>query len=473
MNDNNTSHPGSIQAPRNETNLLDSESGNPEGPPSRPRKQWRAGIVISWLLILAAVAITQIPQYRQDRQATQPGATQDLTMQMMGRYVVGMKSVLGNTPAVDLSVPQIKKALQNSGDSRKDLFFIPILMELTTREEALTTLEQIVAEPSNKDIAEDAPLFLQLYHQGSASLTQEQYRSIERYGWVGKLALSQDKPPSDPLRRSVISSALQTFVAAVVFIMGLLVAFAAGLILLTIAVVFSVKKRLHARFSPLEDPGASLLEAFAIFITGLIALPALARWLSPGYQLVASLFTFPVVLIALAWPYFRGSKWKNIRTALGWHRGQGFFREVASGILGYLAGLPLLAVAIIPVLVISRSTGSVPSHPIVNEISRDPIPMILIMGLACVWAPIVEETFFRGLLFGYLRRRLHWSLAGVSTGFLFAVIHPQGWIAVPVLATIGFTLSAIREWRGSIIASMAAHSLNNGVVLLLAIFTLT
>lgn len=99
--------------------------------------------------------------------------------------------------------------------------------------------------------------------------------------------------------------------------------------------------------------------------------------------------------------------------------------------------------------------------------------MILIMGLACIWAPIVEETFFRGVLFGYLRRRLHWSLAGISTAFLFAVIHPQGWIAVPVLATIGFTLSAIREWRGSIIASMAAHSLNNGAVLLLAIFILT
>jgi len=473
MNANDTSPPDSIQAPRDQSNHSDSESGNPEGSPSRRRKQWRTGIVISWLLILAAVATTQIPQYRKDRQATQPGVTQDLTLQMIGRYVVGMKSVLGNIPAVDLSVPQINKALQDSDNSRKDLFFIPILMELTTREEALTMLEKIVAEPSNKDIAQDAPLFLQLYRQGSASLTQEQHRSIERYGWIGKLALSQDKPPSDPLRRSVISSALQTFVAAVVFIMGLLVAFTAGLILLIIAVVFSAKKRLYARFSPPEDPGSSLLEAFAIFITGLIALPALAQWLSPGYQLVASLSTFPVILVAMAWPYFRGSKWNDIRTALGWHRGQGFFREVASGILGYLAGLPLLAVAIIPVLLISRSTGSVPSHPIVNEISRDPIPMILIMGLACIWAPIVEETFFRGLLFGYLRRRLHWSLAGVSTGILFAVIHPQGWIAVPVLATIGFTLSAIREWRGSIIASMAAHSLNNGAVLLLAIFTLT
>jgi membrane protease YdiL (CAAX protease family) len=470
MNAYNTSPPDSTRPPRDRTNLLGTESGNPDDPSSAHRKQRKAGIVISWLLILAAVAITQIPQYRQDRQATQPGVTQDLALQMIGRYVVGMKSVLGNIPSVDLSIPEMNKALQNSNNSRKDLFYIPILMELTTREKALTMLEQIVAHPSNKDLAQDAPLFLQLYRQGSASLTQEQYRSIERYGWIGKLALSQDKPPSDPLRRSVISSALQTFVVTVVFIVGLLVAFAAGLVLLIIAIVFSAQKRLHTHFSPTEDPGTSLLEAFAIFITGLIALPALAQWLSPGHQVIAAL---PAVLVALAWPYFRGSKWNDIRKAFGWHRGQGFFREVAAGILGYLAGLPLLAVAIIPVLLISRSTGSVPSHPIVNEISRDPVTMILIMGLACIWAPIVEETFFRGVLFGYLRRRLHWSLAGISTAFLFAVIHPQGWIAVPVLATIGFTLSAIREWRGSIIASMAAHSLNNGAVLLLAIFILT
>ena len=98
MNANDTSPPDSIQAPRDQSNQSDSESGNPEGSPSRRRKQWRTGIIISWLLILAAVATTQIPQYRKDRQATQPGVAQDLTLQMIGRYVVGMKSVLGNIP---------------------------------------------------------------------------------------------------------------------------------------------------------------------------------------------------------------------------------------------------------------------------------------------------------------------------------------------------------------------------------------
>jgi membrane protease YdiL (CAAX protease family) len=138
-----------------------------------------------------------------------------------------------------------------------------------------------------------------------------------------------------------------------------------------------------------------------------------------------------------------------------------------------MAGLPLIAASFLLVLAISRSSGTVPSHPIVQEIRSDPIILILLLALAAIWAPVVEETFFRGALFGYFRSRWRWPFAAVLTGFLFAVIHPQGWLGVPVLTTIGFVLCAIREWRGSIIAPMTAHALNNSTVLLLAIFLLT
>lgn len=394
-------------------------------------------------------------------------------MQLMGRYTVGMKNILGPTSVVDLSIPQLKMLLENSDNPRKHLFFIPILMELAAPEEVFSELESLAAKPADDPVAGDASLFLQLYQRGSASLTSQQIRDVERYGWIGRLALSHDRTDSDPLRRAVVRSAVQTFVVLIVFVLGMLAALGTGLVLFIIAIVLWNKKRLQPRLIVPADPGASLLQAFAIFITGMIGLPALTQWLLPGYQLAASLLSFPVVVIALLWPSICGSKWRDIRAAIGWHRGRGVFREMGAGILGYLTGLPLLALALIPVMILSRFTGTVPAHPIVNEISGNPITLIFILGLACIWAPVIEESFFRGMLFGYFRRRLHWSVAGISTGFLFAVIHPQGWIAVPVLAAIGFTLSAIREWRGSIIASMTAHALNNGVVLMLAILMLT
>jgi membrane protease YdiL (CAAX protease family) len=266
---------------------------------------------------------------------------------------------------------------------------------------------------------------------------------------------------------------MKTFVAAVVFMVMVLAALAAGSVLFIIAVIQRRRGRLRSKLVMPAAPGDSLLEAFALYLAGLIALPALARSLSPGLETAAALYTFPIVLLALFWPRIRGAKGKDVRKAIGWHRGEGVMREMGAGIVGYIAGLPLLALALIPVLLLSRSAGSVPSHPIVNEISSDPVSLAIVMALACLWAPVVEETFFRGTLFGFLRRRWHWSVAGVASGLLFAMMHPQGWMAVPLLGTIGFTLSTIREWRGSIIASMTAHALNNGMVLLLTIFMLT
>jgi len=96
---------------------------------------------------------------------------------------------------------------------------------------------------------------------------------------------------------------------------------------------------------------------------------------------------------------------------------------------------------------------------------------------ACVAAPIVEETMFRGVLYRHLRERgIHWNralsvaVAAVVNGVIFAAIHPQGILAIPLLATlaIGFTLA--REWRGSLVSSITMHALNNSMVTAMMFF---
>jgi membrane protease YdiL (CAAX protease family) len=76
------------------------------------------------------------------------------------------------------------------------------------------------------------------------------------------------------------------------------------------------------------------------------------------------------------------------------------------------------------------------------------------------------------VLFGYFRRHVSWIASGILSALLFAMIHPQGWLGAPAIGMIGFTLSALREWRGSLIASMSAHALNNASVMLLLILVL-
>jgi membrane protease YdiL (CAAX protease family) len=472
MSDYNTTPADQTERQADANNPLNPETGHSIPSPGPSRHSRGIGIVVAWILIFATIAITQKPQ-SPEPQPTRSDLSDDVTVQLLGRYAVGMKSFLGDAQTLEYFKPQLEEMLRQSDNSRNPLSLIPILAELSSREAVLQELNRLDQDPPSDSVARDVSLFQQLYRDGVSSLSPQQRRNIEDYGWVGKLALSQDMAPSDPARRAIVESALKTFVAIILFTFLIVAALVAGLALFITAITLRAKKRLRTRFSVVQDPGQSLLEAFAIYIFGFLALPILTRWLLPDYPVLPVLFLIPAVAVALLWPSFRGSKLGDIRKALGWTRGRGLFREAASGIIGYIAGLPLLAVSTMLVLALSRFTGTTPTHPIVNEIRGDPIILVLLFGLASIWAPVVEETFFRGALFGYLRRRWSWPIASAFTGLLFAVIHPQGWIAVPALATIGFILGAIREWRGSIIAPMTAHALNNGTVLLLAIFALT
>ena len=105
-----------------------------------------------------------------------------------------------------------------------------------------------------------------------------------------------------------------------------------------------------------------------------------------------------------------------------------------------------------------------------------PIQILLLAGVV---APIVEETMFRGVLYRHLReasmrfgKALSVLVSGAVVSFVFAVIHPQGIFAVPVLMALAFGFSLIREWRGTLLPCMVAHGLNNGLVTLTMILAL-
>lgn len=447
-----------------------SHNGQPASSPSGGR--FTFGIGISWVLIILTVASMWVPQ-RREAQSGAVDFVPDIALQLQGKYVVGMRNILGKSSAIDTGIAQLMKSSHKSANPRNHLFVIPVLVELGRINEASTELRRLAEKMEDESVSQDASLYIRLYDHGASSLTPEQQKMIERYGWSGKLALSHNMPPSDPMRRKILWSATKTVVVVVLFFVGIMAILAIGICLLFCAIIFRKRGRLPEKFSLPRCSAAPYLESFAIYIAGMIALPKLVRWLFPDYPIAASLAAVPMVGFAFCWLFMRGNKLGEIRSSLGLYRGSGFWREVGAGILGYITGIPLLVLALIPTFIISRYSGSLPVHPIVNDIGRNPIVTAVILGLGCIWAPLVEETFFRGMFYGYLRRSRQWVFAGISTGILFAIVHPQGWMAVPVLGMIGFNLSAIREWRGSLIASMTAHALNNAMALLFAVLILT
>ena len=86
--------------------------------------------------------------------------------------------------------------------------------------------------------------------------------------------------------------------------------------------------------------------------------------------------------------------------------------------------------------------------------------------LIVVAAPISEEIFFRGFIFGGLRGRLHfWVAAGISAG-IFGLFHytgPGSLGVLPQLAVLGFALCWVYDRTGSIYPTMAIHALNNAL----------
>jgi membrane protease YdiL (CAAX protease family) len=100
--------------------------------------------------------------------------------------------------------------------------------------------------------------------------------------------------------------------------------------------------------------------------------------------------------------------------------------------------------------------------------------------VASVLAPLVEEIFFRGALYTHLRRLLPGVspffaivFAALVSSFVFAVIHPQGWLGVPVLSALACTFCLAREVRGSLLPGMVAHGINNSVGMLVLLFVLS
>jgi membrane protease YdiL (CAAX protease family) len=91
------------------------------------------------------------------------------------------------------------------------------------------------------------------------------------------------------------------------------------------------------------------------------------------------------------------------------------------------------------------------------------LPLIIIVGvLSMGFAPVMEETFFRGFLFGGLRGRWGPLLAALATGFFFALVHIDPLVFVPFTA-VGMIFAWGYAYSGSLFPVIAAHFAFNAI----------
>jgi len=85
-----------------------------------------------------------------------------------------------------------------------------------------------------------------------------------------------------------------------------------------------------------------------------------------------------------------------------------------------------------------------------------------------VFAPVMEELLFRGLLFGALQRRSALWIAVVVSSLVFAVAHINPAQIVTGLV-VGPYLAFMYHWLGSIYPGMVLHAMWNAAVLAIAV----
>lgn len=89
--------------------------------------------------------------------------------------------------------------------------------------------------------------------------------------------------------------------------------------------------------------------------------------------------------------------------------------------------------------------------------------------IICVLAPFLEELFFRGFIYRTFTKTWPVWLASVLTASLFALIHFQLQVFLP-LFFLGLILNYVYHRTGSVWSSVAFHSLNNTIAFSLDVY---
>lgn len=95
----------------------------------------------------------------------------------------------------------------------------------------------------------------------------------------------------------------------------------------------------------------------------------------------------------------------------------------------------------------------------------------LFAAYAIVGAPILEEFFFRGVLYGALRHHLPWLAAAGFSSLIFGALHGPAY-ALP-LTVLGMLLAVLRERAGSLLVPILLHAFYNGLMIALLFYALS
>lgn len=494
-------------------------------PPAR-----KGQTLLAWIaIILTLAAILGLRSFVPSSAAEQRAAVTEqrlnlVVLEMQMRYLVGSKQfylVMGEHPPVDDLCEQARKFAGGAVEAR--LCAAAVIGDVCGPEAALHELRGVAQEMS----AEQRSLhdiLVQVYQDYSVgrydlpSVTPGRRLLLsDRLGWFGALALHPEGPLRNPEvlgaaagpaalalepgrfvapgRSDVLAPALRTFLVCAIASVLILCALAAGFVALTLFSIWAARGGVHWGLTCGTGSHAGVYaETFALWLIGYSGLSLLGGLLPDTMPFLARAASAMLLsLLILGWPVVRGIPWRQVRADIGWAPGRRTAAmEVAAGAVSYVVNLPLVLLGLLVTLLLvmgqnlfgaggeGQGETPLPTHPLLQFMSSTDWQNLLVMFLlAGLIAPVVEETFFRGVLYRHLRELTsglgRWGSATISAlvvSFIFAIIHPQGIAAVPVLMALACGFCLAREWRNTLLGAVFAHGLNNTMVTIFALSAL-
>lgn len=317
--------------------------------------------------------------------------------------------------------------------------------------------------------------------------------------FAGEIAEVIGQPDSSSKKKLLKQTSLVSLVGVITVTLLAFLAIAFGIfVVLPIFCYYFYSGQIRPQFQSPAVNGFLFLEAFAVWICSFIGLQFVLSFLfgifnfnpetlTGGLELLLnlSLFYTPMI-IGYLWLRMRHWDTKRMHQDLGL-RSHGIFKDVFCGLTTYLSGLPIIGIGIALTAILtmifagsdqganSFYTPNQPDHPIQNLVTdKSGFAILTLFLLPAISAPIVEEIVFRGMLYRYLRdatqpgklasKTMSVIVSSFINGFIFAAIHPQGILAIPVLMSLGMVMCYAREWRDGLVAPMTVHAIHNGTI---------
>ena len=157
---------------------------------------------------------------------------------------------------------------------------------------------------------------------------------------------------------------------------------------------------------------------------------------------------------------------------------KGLIKNIGHGISGYMGIIPIVfIIGIVVYVILNLLKIKPPPQPIVGLLLNENNTMIVLISgiVASIFGPIIEEIFFRGVMYNAIKAKIgiFWSILITSIFFSFLHTHALEYFLVGFIpiAILGAFLAYLYEKTGSLIPSITLHILNNvGSVIIVLVF---